>query len=119
METINESKVEEISENKPKFHSQLEERLVGDILKVNLDTADKELDNRIVIQHTSNLNNMDCFNALAKNVLIRDENGKRVIIDNHAELNKIRRQNSKPTDIVLNNTVFEVVEESDFEFDEE
>lgn len=104
---------------KPKYHSEMEERLVTDLKKVNLDVAKKELDNRIVVQHTSNLNNIECFNALAKNVLIRDENGKRVIIDNHEELKKIQRKNSKPTDIIVDDTVFEVVEENDdFEFDD-
>ena len=77
-----------------KFHSQMEETLVRDIMKIDMDAANKELDKRIIVQHTDRRVNIDCFNAFSKNVLIRDENGKRIIINNHVEIKLHKIKNS-------------------------
>ncbi|MFW6002784.1 MAG: hypothetical protein ACOCQD_05525 [archaeon] len=74
--------------DKPKYHSEEEQRHVESIKRTNLDETEKELGSRIVVQYRDPMTNIDTFNALSKRVLIHDENGKRIIINNHDEIRK-------------------------------
>lgn len=75
------------------FHSKVEEFFVTEIQKVDLKEAEKELDNRIVVQHKDFGTNIPCFNATAKRVLVRDDNGKHIVINNHDEIKKQQLKN--------------------------
>ena len=79
---------------KTRYHSEIEETLIKDILKVDLKESAQELDKRVVVQHVDNRTNIECFNATAKNVLIRDENGDRILINNHEEIRKQKLKNA-------------------------
>lgn len=81
-------------EKKGRYHSEIEETLVKDILKVDLKESSEELDKRIVVQHTDRMVNIDCFNAYARKVIIKDENGKRILIDNHDQIKKQQLKNA-------------------------
>lgn len=87
-------KVQKVNKEVSKFHSQVEETLVKDILRVDLSAAAKELDKRIIVQHRDSATNIDCFNAFYKKVLIRDEDGKRIVIDNHDEIRRMKLKNA-------------------------
>lgn len=108
---------EKTKKKNTKFHSEIEERLVNDILKTDLDTAENELDKRIVVQHRDSYTGIDCFNAFSKKVLIHDDNGKRIVINNREEIKKHKKktaiENSKN---VIENT--NTVEEDEVEFDD-
>jgi len=98
------------------YHSKNEERLVKDILKIRIEDAEEELSNRIVVQHVDNMTNIPVFNAFSKKVLVCDQNGERVLINNHDE---IRRQQMKNSGRLyeVNKQIETVVEESEDEFE--
>lgn len=79
---------------KKKYHSESEKRLVEDIISVDLKSAEQELDKRIVVQHCDSYTGIECFNAFTKKVLVRDDNGKRVVINNIEEIKKQKKFNA-------------------------
>ena len=102
-----------------KYHSETEKRLVEDIIKVDLNKSKEELDNRIVIQHRDSVTGIDCFNVFSKNVLVRDDNGKRIVINNRDEIKKIKTINNtvnkKETEVIESKTS---TDEEDVIFDD-
>jgi len=102
-----------------KFHSDIEKMYVEDILKINLNDISKEIDDRLVIQHKDSKTNIPCFNATAKRVLIRDDNGERLIINNHEEIKKQQLKNSgKLNAKQISNEKSEVISEDEIEFND-
>lgn len=105
------------------YHSTVEKNLVESILKVNLEEVERELDNRIIVQHVDSRTNIEVFNMFSKKVLIKDENGKRVIIDNFDELRRQRLKNvgklnpPEPVKVIVDNSQ-NSSSSDDFEFDD-
>ena len=112
-----------IVDGNKKYHSKVEKRLVEDILKVNLAEADRELDTRPVFQHKDKITNIDTFNAFSRKVVIRDNNGEQILIDNGVEMRKQKNKNAgktgqpQITTINLNNS--NKYEEDEIIFDDE
>lgn len=105
------------TQKEKKFHSETEERLVNDITKINLEIASQELDNRIVVQHRDSYTGIDCFNAFSKKVLIHDDNGKRIVINNRDEIKKHKAKTAferNKQEKKLDN----IVSDDDVEFDD-
>ncbi|MFW6273048.1 MAG: hypothetical protein ACOC2U_04655 [bacterium] len=84
----------EVVVDKTKYHSVQEKEWVENIKKIDLKEADKELDKRVVVQYRDQNTNRDYFNAFYKNVLIHDENGNRIMINNHDEIKKQKLKNA-------------------------
>ena len=105
------------------YHSVAEKRLTEDITSTPIDIYDKEIKNKIVLQYTELRTNTRTFNAFSKRVLIRDDNGEQIIIDNHSEINKMRKKLSgKTSKNVVINSDQPVINEADiiaeeFDFD--
>ena len=102
---------------KKKYHSEYEKFYVDQILKINLKEAEKELDERIVIQHKDFATNIDCFNAFAKKVLIKNENGERILINNHDEIKKQKLKNAGKLNKEDNEQIIQV-NDDELEFDD-
>ena len=81
-----------IGKNGKEYHSASERRYVEEITSISMPEIQKELNDRIVIQHVDFKTNKPIFNAFNKKVLIRDENGERILIDNHQEIGKMVRK---------------------------
>lgn len=114
---------EKETKKETKFHSEREEALIKDIQRTDLKETDKELSKRVVPQYKDSMVNVDCFNAFAKNVLIRDENGKRIVINNHDQIKLQKLKNAGKLNPVIdhhidseNNEVIDV--DDDVEFDD-
>lgn len=108
-----------VQDTKPKFHSDIEKMYVEDILKINLTDAKKEINERVVVQHKDSKTNIPCFNAMAKRVLIRDDNGERLIINNHEEIKKQQLKNAgKLNPKVIINDKSEIIDDDEIEFDD-
>ena len=107
--------------NKNKFHSPVEKFYVDQILKVNLSDAEKELDKRIVVQHKDFSTGIPTFNATARRVLVTDNNGKKIIINNHDEIKKQQRLNARLAEngnIIKISQISDVSDNDVIEFDD-
>jgi hypothetical protein len=95
--------------------------MLKDLMSVNLDEVDKELNERVTVQHIDPHVKKPVFNAFSKNVAVKDDNGKFIIIDNHDELRRIKLKNAgklgaKVTNVEVAPNATE--DDDDIEFDD-
>jgi len=110
VDTASSLSVGNISNKTPKknderiYHSSLEKRLVEDLLQTPLSEIRKEVDNMIVVQHIDKQTNTPTFNATYTNVVIKDEDGKRKLINNKTDMrnqHRVNREKDNPTPIII------------------
>jgi len=99
------------------YASSIEQMLVEDLIRIDLKESDIELNNRIVVQHRDKIANRDCFNATAKKVLITDENGRRIVINNHDEIRRQQLKNSGKLNVPAITQNAGLITEDEVDFD--